>query len=91
SSVIFGTVPDRLTITESGLSYVVEPLARQNTGFFLDMKTGRQLVREIARNKRVLNLFAYTCAFSVAAVAGGARRVVNLDMNRNLLEKGKAN
>jgi 23S rRNA (cytosine1962-C5)-methyltransferase len=52
---------------------------------------GRKLVCERAAGKRVLNLFAYSCSFSVAALAGGATQVVNLDMNRGALELGKTN
>src|SRR5690606_8886302 len=44
-----------------------------------------------AEGKRVLNLFAYTCGFSVAAIAGGARHVVNLDMSRAALSRGRDN
>ncbi len=55
------------------------------------MATGRTYVRSIADGKTILNLFAYTCGFSVAAIAGGAKRVVNLDMNRRLLDRGRQN
>jgi 23S rRNA (cytosine1962-C5)-methyltransferase len=48
-------------------------------------------VREQAAGKRVLNLFAYTCGFSVAAIAGGAAQVVNLDMARAALSRGRDN
>ncbi|PLX75619.1 MAG: SAM-dependent methyltransferase [Desulfuromonas sp.] len=89
--IIFGSVQPECLITEEGLVFEIEPLADQNIGIFPDMKPGRQLVRDIAANKKVLNLFAYTCAFSVAALAGGAKQVVNLDMNRNLLKRGGEN
>ena len=46
------------------------------------MKNGRAFVRENAKDKNVLNLFSYTCAFSVAAKLGGARSVVNIDMSK---------
>ncbi len=55
------------------------------------MAFGRKLVRERSAGKKVLNLFAYSCGFSVAALAGGASQVVNLDMNRGALELGKLN
>jgi len=48
-------------------------------------------VRANAKDLRVLNLFAYTCGFSVAAIAGGARQVVNNDMSRPALDWGKEN
>jgi 23S rRNA (cytosine1962-C5)-methyltransferase len=78
-------------IHEQGLAYWIEPGRAQNSGFFLDMREGHRWVREQAKGKRVLNLFAYTCAFSVAALAGGATHVVNLDMSSPALARGRDN
>jgi len=86
-----GVVPDRLLVKEDGLNFYVRPMRNQNVGLFLDMAPARRLVRERANGQRVLNLFAYTCAFSVAAIAGGARSVVNNDMSRSALEWGSEN
>ncbi|MFH1810603.1 MAG: class I SAM-dependent methyltransferase [Pseudomonadota bacterium] len=91
SSVLWGQMPAVLEIEEAGLRFRVRLGASQNTGFFLDMARGRQLVREHAADRKILNLFAYTCSFSVAALAGQARQVVNLDMNKNALALGKTN
>ncbi len=55
------------------------------------MAPGRAWLRERAAGKRVLNLFSFTCAFSVAALAGGAERVVNIDLSRPALALGQAN
>ncbi len=79
------------TLGKQGLSFRLRLGEAQNIGFFPDMAEGRKLVRERAADKRVLNLFAYSCSFSVAALAGGATQVVNLDMNRGALELGKLN
>lgn len=76
---------------ESGLRYQVSFGQAQNHGLFLDMKNGRNWVEQNASGKRVLNLFAYTCAFSVAAMAGGAEKVVNMDMSRAALTRGREN
>jgi 23S rRNA (cytosine1962-C5)-methyltransferase len=78
-------------IHENGLTYLLDLGTRQNSGLFLDMRHGRQWLAEHADGKSVLNLFAYTCAFSVAAIAGGAKRVVNLDMARAALSRGREN
>lgn len=86
-----GVVPDRLLVKEDGLNFYVRPMRNQNVGLFLDMAPARRLVRERANGQRVLNLFSYTCAFSVAAIAGGARSVVNNDMSRSALEWGSEN
>jgi len=91
SEVVFGTVPDTLYALEKGLYYKLNILNNQNSGFFADMALGRAFVREHANNKKVLNLFSYTCAFSVAALKGGALSVVNVDMSKRVLETGRNN
>ncbi|WP_263263394.1 class I SAM-dependent methyltransferase [Pseudomonas sp. RIT-PI-S] len=88
---LFGEPSGPRRIHEAGLAYWIEPGRAQNSGFFLDMREGRRWVREHAEGKRVLNLFAYTCAFSVAAIAGGAQAVVNLDMASPALARGREN
>ncbi|MBA4501173.1 class I SAM-dependent methyltransferase [Marinobacterium marinum] len=90
-AVLRGDVAQAHEVVESGLRYRVNALAVQNSGLFLDMRPGRQWVREHAEGLNVLNLFAYTCAFSVAAIAGGARRVVNVDMSSRSLSQGRQN
>lgn len=89
--VIQGEMVDECVISEDGLRYQLDLGKKQNNGLFLDMRYGRQWVREQAQGKRVLNLFAYTCGFSLAAVAGGAEHVVNLDMARAALSRGRDN
>ncbi len=91
AEVLWGSVPEQLEVTEQGLRYGLTLGRRQNSGLFLDMANGRRWVREQAAGCAVLNLFAYTCAFSVAALAGGARQVVNLDMSRAALTRGREN
>ncbi|UVK96932.1 class I SAM-dependent methyltransferase [Pseudomonas sp. B21-048] len=88
---LLGEPIDEMTITEGDLQYRVDLGRKQNTGLFLDMRYGRDWVRANADGKRVLNLFAYTCGFSVAALAGGAAHVVNLDMARSALSRGRDN
>ncbi|SIQ12610.1 class I SAM-dependent methyltransferase [Marinobacterium stanieri] len=89
--VLWGNIPEQHVVTEAGLKYGVNSLAWQNSGLFLDMRPGRAWVREHAKGARVLNLFAYTCAFSVAAAAGGAASVVNVDMSSRSLSRGRDN
>ncbi len=87
--VLWGKLPDRAY--EGGLEFLLSLDKNQNHGFFLDMRPGRDWVREHAEGKRVLNLFAYTCAISVAALAGGAAEVVNLDQSSRALSVGREN
>lgn len=88
---LIGEEIEEMTIVEGGLQYRVDLGRKQNAGLFLDMRYGRNWVREQAAGKRVLNLFAYTCGFSVAAIEGGASHVVNLDMSRAALSRGRDN
>jgi 23S rRNA (cytosine1962-C5)-methyltransferase len=86
-----GSVPEPHVVTEQGARYRVHVLKGQNHGLFLDMACGRQWLHDQAKGLRVLNLFAYTCAFSVAALQGGASEVVNLDMAQGALAIGQQN
>ena len=78
-------------IEENGLKYQLNLGGSQNYGFFTDMAKGRDWVRAHSEGQRVLNLFSYTCSFSVAAIAGGAERVVNIDMSSAALSVGRNN
>ncbi|HSG90715.1 MAG TPA: class I SAM-dependent methyltransferase [Pseudomonadales bacterium] len=89
--VLLGAPAEELEVREAGLRYLVCPGRNRNAGLFLDAAPARRWVRAQARDARVLNLFAYTCAFSVAALAGGAAEVVNLDMARATLDTGRDN
>ncbi len=91
TDVLFGDVPDALVAVEKGLRYRVRPLANQNVGLFLDMAPLRQRLASGCAGASVLNLFAYTCSLSVAALAGGARGVVNNDMSKPSLDVGRDN
>jgi len=87
-----GSVPEPHVVTEAGTRYVVHLLRGQNHGLFLDMAEGRRWVREhIKPGAKVLNLFAYTCAFSVVALQAGASEVVNVDMASGALAIGRTN
>lgn len=73
------------------LRFKVQLGGRQNTGFFLDMEPGRRWLENRVEGRKVLNLFSYTCAFSVVAAAAGASEVVNVDMARGALKQGQMN
>ncbi|MBA1192584.1 methyltransferase [Pseudomonas entomophila] len=88
---LLGEPQPQREVVEDGLRYLLDLGVRQNSGLFLDMRLGRRWVRERSAGRRVLNLFAYTCGFSVAAIAGGAEQVVNLDMAKSALARGREN
>jgi len=89
-----GSVPEPHVVTEDGASFRVHLLRGLNHGFFLDMAEGRRWVRALGTTHpglKVLNLFAYTCSFSVVALQAGARQVINVDMSDGALAIGKRN
>ena len=93
-----GSVPEPHVVTEDGARFRVHVLRGQNHGLFLDMAEGRRWVHQhvaqqqgARRGPKVLNLFAYTCAFSVVALQAGARQVVNVDMARGAIATGQQN
>jgi 23S rRNA (cytosine1962-C5)-methyltransferase len=89
-----GEVPAEHIVTEDGARYLVHLPRGLNHGLFLDMREGRRWVRHWAAarpGRKVLNLFAYSCAFSVAALQGGAAEVHNFDMASGALALGQRN
>ena len=75
-----------VVIRERRLAFPVDVVGGQKTGFFLDQRDNRRRVGELAAGRTVLNLFSYSGGFAVAALAGGARRAVNVDASRPALE-----
>ena len=73
-------------VRENGLRFIINPSDYLDVGLFLDHRDTRQLVRSAAAGKRVLNLFAYTGAFSVYAAAGGAATTTTVDMSNTYLQ-----
>jgi 23S rRNA (cytosine1962-C5)-methyltransferase len=88
---LWGNYQEQQIVSEEGLLFQLDLGKNQNSGLFLDMRYGRRWVKENSQNKRILNLFAYTCGFSVAAITGGADFVVNLDMAKAVLSRGRDN
>jgi 23S rRNA (cytosine1962-C5)-methyltransferase len=86
-----GRLPEPHVVTEQGARYIVHLMRGQNHGLFLDMAHGREWLKRHALHENILNLFAYTCAFSVVALQGGAAQVVNLDMSQAALAVGQQN
>ena len=68
-----------LVIEESGVRMEVDIVAGHKTGFYLDQRDNRELCRQFARGRRVLNCFCYTGGFSLQALAGGAASVLSVD------------
>jgi 23S rRNA (cytosine1962-C5)-methyltransferase len=72
--------PDTVTVEEHGVPFVVDLARGQKTGAFLDQRDNRRRVGELARGRRVLNLFSYAGGFSLHAALGGASHVTSVDI-----------
>jgi len=90
NEVLKGVLPKQTQAIEHGLKYQLN-FSNKNIGYFADMKKGREFISSICEGKNVLNLFSYTCAFSVSSVNAGAKQVVNVDMAKNALNTGRDN
>lgn len=81
----------RCPIIEHGLNFHVDVEEGQKTGFFLDQRENRQRVRALAAGREVLDAFCYTGGFSLAALAGGATRVLAVESSAPALEVAREN
>lgn len=88
---LLGPPVDKVLVRENGLPFWVRIPGGQKTGFYLDQRESRKLVRELSRGRRVLNAFSYTGAFSVCALAGGAVRADSIDASASAAELGREN
>lgn len=82
----FSRVGAEFIVRENNLKFIINPTDYLDVGLFLDHRITRQMLRESAAGKRVLNLFAYTGAFSVYAAAGGAAETLTVDMSNTYLQ-----
>lgn len=80
-----------LIIEENGLKFRVDLEGGQKTGFFVDQRDNRQLLRQMAAGKSVLNCFCYTGAFSIYAFAGGASSVLSMDASEPAMQEVEKN
>lgn len=82
---------NELIVKELGAKYILNFSNNQNLGLFPDMREGKTLIKDIVKDKTILNLFAYTCSFSVFSLLNGAKKVTNLDMAKSILSRGMKN
>jgi 23S rRNA (cytosine1962-C5)-methyltransferase len=83
--------PARWQAREDGMNFQLRADTGLSPGLFLDQRANRRQLRRQSRGARVLNLFAYTCSFSVAAALGGASVVTSVDVSPRFLDWGKEN
>lgn len=82
---------NEFVVSENGLKFIVNLSDYLDTGLFLDHRITRRMVKEMSKEKRVLNLFSYTGSFSVYAASGGASKVVSADLSKTYLQWGERN
>ncbi len=78
-------------VHEAGLAFEVDLHSYLDTGLFLDHRNTRAMVRDMSRDRRILNLFAYTSSFSVYAAAGGAAGTVSVDLSNSYQDWSRRN
>jgi len=83
--------PERILIREHGARFWVDPYRGQKTGFFLDQRENRSLIRRLASGRRVLNCFSFTGGFSVNAALGGAESVLSIDSDAEAIALAREN
>lgn len=86
-----GETNEFFTVYEYGVKFRVNLLDYLDTGLFLDHRETRKIVASESKDKRVLNLFAYTCSFSVHAAAAGSVYTKSVDMSNTYTDWGKEN
>jgi 23S rRNA (cytosine1962-C5)-methyltransferase len=92
TGVLAGEAPsDALISSENGVRYHVDVRNGHKTGFYVDQRDNRLLVQQLAQDRDVLNCFCYTGGFSLAALKGGAKRVVSIDSSGEALALAQQN
>ncbi|WP_159268417.1 class I SAM-dependent methyltransferase [Zhongshania aliphaticivorans] len=91
ATILWGLVPEKMAAIEGDCRFKLELANNQNIGYFMDMEPTRRWLSKRASGARVLNLFSYTCAFSVAAEQAGAVSIVNIDTSKSALARGREN
>ncbi|MEC7584829.1 MAG: class I SAM-dependent rRNA methyltransferase [Planctomycetota bacterium] len=87
--LLHGRRIEEVSIVEHGVRHQVQPFTGHKTGFYLDQRPARARVRELAKGRRVLDLFSYQGAFSLCALAGGASSVLAVDQSAAALERAR--
>jgi 23S rRNA (cytosine1962-C5)-methyltransferase len=92
SEVCWGGMPKgSIEVLENGMRLYVDVFGGHKTGFYLDQRDNRLLIREFAKNRRILNCFSFTGGFSVSAMLGGADDVCNVDESQPALDISRRN
>lgn len=85
-----GTTPERIRFQDGELQFTAHPLEGQKSGFYLDQRFNRRLLTRLVGGKRVLDLYSYTGAWGLTALAAGAAEAVMVDSSAKAIEWGMA-
>ncbi|MCL9968830.1 MAG: class I SAM-dependent rRNA methyltransferase [Aquirufa antheringensis] len=88
---VYGDVAVPYTVKENGISFSINWITGQKTGFFIDQRENRALLAKYAKGKSVLNTFCYSGGFSLYALEAGATSVISLDASAKAIDLVKAN
>jgi 23S rRNA (cytosine1962-C5)-methyltransferase len=91
SGPVHGVLPRTVTLFEAGITYSIDVVRGQKTGFYLDQRDNRAHIGALARGRSVLNAFCYTGGFSLGALAGGAASVLSIDSSDDALALARDN
>ena len=91
AEVLIGNLPVQVICEENGCKFAIDVIKGQKTGFFLDQRENRQLLKIMSSGKSVLNCFSYTGGFSIYAASGGAQKVTSVDISAHAIESFKTN
>ncbi|HEY1406193.1 MAG TPA: class I SAM-dependent rRNA methyltransferase, partial [Spirochaetota bacterium] len=84
-----GITPNEIVVSENEIRYPINVIEGQKTGFFIDQRDNRSLVGECAQGRKVLNMFSYSGGFTFAAIRGGARQTMSVDISSHALSLAK--
>jgi 23S rRNA (cytosine1962-C5)-methyltransferase len=87
--LVYGAMASR-QVKEHGVHYAIDLMLSQDTSLYLDTRAVRRWAKDHLGGKTALNTFAYTGSYGVAAMAGGARQVLHLDVSRRFLDVARA-
>ncbi len=90
--MLFGAAaPELIAIKERGATFLVDAYRGQKTGFFLDQRENRLLIKRLAKDREVLNCFCFSGGFSVNAALGGAKAVFSVDQDADAIALAREN
>lgn len=89
--ILYGNLKEETQFKENNLNFTANIRDGSKTGFFLDQRDSRQLIRQFSKGLEVLNLFCYTGGFSIYAAAGGASKVTSVDIAKQAIESVEKN